>query len=87
MMIEAKKYKGIDYIQLEELPQTQQERIRETLNSDLLIKIMIDGKIINNCLQYKDYSFWYASVFKSKQLESAPAKTDSEELVSKLAFK
>ena len=31
---------------------------------------MIEGKIVGQCLQYKDYSAWYESVFKAK---AAPA--------------
>jgi hypothetical protein len=90
MMIEAKTYKGIDYVQLDELPQTQQERILQTLNNDLLIKIMIDGKIIKNCLQYKDYAFWYNSVFKSKSLQpetAEAAEAPEVQFEGKLAFK
>jgi hypothetical protein len=64
MMIDSKIYKGIEYVQLNELPQVQREKLSETLNKDLFIKIMIDGKIVNDCLQFKDYSFWYNSVYK-----------------------
>jgi hypothetical protein len=63
-MKESKVYKGIEYIQLDELPVTQRDFLANTINKDLFIKIMIDGKIINDCLQYKDYSFWYNSVYK-----------------------
>jgi hypothetical protein len=66
MMIESKIYKGIEYIQLNELPQTQRDKLTETINKDLFIKIMIDGKIIGECLQFKDYAFWFNSVFKPR---------------------
>jgi hypothetical protein len=66
MMIDSKIYKGIEYVQLNELPLAQREKISETLNTDLFIKIMIDGKIVSECLQFKDYSFWYNSVFRPK---------------------
>ena len=68
MMIESKIYKGIEYVQISELPQTQLERLTQTINQDLFIKIMIDGKIVNDCLQFKDYSFWYNSVFQPKAI-------------------
>jgi hypothetical protein len=66
MMIDSKVYKGIEYVQLNELPLAQREKISETMNRDLFIKIMIDGNIVSECLQFKDYSFWYNSVFKAK---------------------
>jgi hypothetical protein len=74
MMIDSKIFKGIEYIQTNELPQTQREKLDETLNKSLFIKILIDGKIISECLQYKDYSYWYNSVYQAKAQE-APVKT------------
>ena len=65
MMTESKLYKGIEYIQLNELPEAQRNHLVQTISKELFIKIMIDGKIVNDCLQYKDYSFWYNSVYKT----------------------
>ncbi len=59
MKIDAKIFKGIEYIQINELPAAQAERLSQTVNPDLFIKLLIDGKIIGGCLQYKDYSAWY----------------------------
>lgn len=63
MKAERKIFKGIEYVQLTELPQTQQEKLLQTLGRDFFIKIRIDGKIVSQCLQYKDYSLWYENVF------------------------
>lgn len=63
MKVDSKIFKGIEYIQLDELPQLQQDALIETLNEHLFIKILIDGKIVNRCLQYKDYCHWYDTVF------------------------
>lgn len=67
MKVNSTIFKGIEYVQLGQLPEEQRERILETINRNLIIKILIDGKIIGNCLQYKDYDLWYENVF-------APAK-------------
>lgn len=64
MMTESKIFKGIEYIQLNELPEAQRDHLVQTINKELFIKIMIEGKIVNDCLQYRDYSFWYNSVYK-----------------------
>lgn len=59
MKADVKLFKGIEYVVVSELPQLQQAMILDTISHDLFIKIMIDGKIISQCLQYKDYSKWY----------------------------
>jgi hypothetical protein len=63
MKAEIKIYKGIEYVQVNLLPAEQQNIISETLSNKLYIKILIDGKIIGNCLQYKDYELWYNNVY------------------------
>jgi hypothetical protein len=64
MKAETKIYKGIEYVQVNQLPAEQQNIISETLSNKLYIKILIDGKIIGNCLQYKDYELWYNNVYR-----------------------
>jgi hypothetical protein len=89
MMIDSKVYKGIEYVQLNELPLAQREKISETMNADLFIKIMIDGKIVSECLQFKDYSFWYNSVFKPKAepVQETVAVASVQFEANQLAFK
>jgi hypothetical protein len=64
MKADRKIFKGIEYVQLQELPPAQQDKL--TLRHDLFIKIMIDGKVVGQCIQYKDYNFWYENVFKTR---------------------
>jgi hypothetical protein len=89
MMVNSKVYKGIEYIQLSELPQAQREGILQTINQDLFIKIMIDGKIVDHCLQYKDYSAWYKGIYQAgaavKKDESV--QENSVAIKADLAFK
>ena len=59
MKVDSKTFKGIEYVQVSELPQTQREILTQTINPDLYIKLLIEGKIISGCLQYKDYNKWY----------------------------
>lgn len=63
MKVNSKIYKGIEYVQLNELPETQQKEILTTLDQEVLIKILIDGKVLTNCLQYKDYENWFEQTF------------------------
>jgi hypothetical protein len=62
-MENPKLYKGIEYVQLDELPEEQQLRIRESFNEGLFVKILVNGKLHEDCILYKDYSYWFHSVF------------------------
>lgn len=66
MKADRKIYKGIEYVLVTELPQAQREQLLKTLSRDQLIKILIDGVVVSQCLQYKDYSLWFDSIFKSQ---------------------
>ena len=89
MKVDSKIFRGIEYIQLDELPQLQQDALIETLSEHLFIKILIDGKVVGRCLQYKDYCHWYDTVFIEKVLELKGARvvqTPALEIKSDLAL-
>ena len=81
-MENPKSYKGIEYVQLNELPEDQQNKIKESLNQDLFIKILVNGQLHQDCILYKDYSYWFESVFKANEVipETPQATTRSEDL-------
>jgi len=64
MKVDAKIFKGIEYVQISELPQSQREILTQTINPDLFIKLLVEGKIVSGCLQYKDYNTWYQNHFQ-----------------------
>ena len=64
MKADSKIFKGIEYVQVSELPQTQREILTQSINPDLFIKLLVDGKIISGCIQYKDYSKWYHEFYQ-----------------------
>lgn len=66
MKVDAKIFKGIEYVQVSELPQAQREILTQTINPELFIKLLVDGKIISGCLQYKDYNNWYLNQYQPK---------------------
>jgi hypothetical protein len=69
MKVKAEIFKGIEYVQITKLPDEQRTKFLESLNRNLVIKLLIDGKIIGNCVQYRDYESWFDSAFKT-----SPAK-------------
>ncbi|HEY8937762.1 MAG TPA: hypothetical protein VIM65_21190 [Cyclobacteriaceae bacterium] len=65
MKVKSKIFKGIEYIQIAELPQEQQEILAKTLNKNIIIKILMNGKVVRDCIQFKDYQTWYENIFKA----------------------
>jgi hypothetical protein len=65
MKILSKVFRGIEYIQTSQLPPPQREKLLETINQKLFIKILIDGKVVGDCLQYKDYEVWYENIYRA----------------------
>jgi hypothetical protein len=88
MKAEAKIFKGIEYIVVSDLPQVQQQHLIDTINHNLFIKIMIDGKIVGRCLQYKDYLTWYeqSSKLVTQNLAAEVKTTERVDLKARLAF-
>ena len=66
MKADRKNYKGIEYILVDELPQTQREKLLQTLGHDIFIKIMMDGQIVSRCIQYKDYNYWFENTYATR---------------------
>ncbi|MEO5980536.1 MAG: hypothetical protein ABIS36_18850 [Chryseolinea sp.] len=88
MKVNSSLYKGIQYVQLNALPPDQQDKLLNTINPELFIKILVDGKLIRNCIQFKDYEYWFDNVFASRGMnfatQSLPAKSIK---IPSLAFK
>lgn len=88
MKADSKIFKGIEYVQMSELPQAQREILTQTINPDLFIKLLVDGKIISGCLQYKDYNAWYQEHYQAKanaSLETSAVPGASLEIKPNLA--
>ncbi len=62
MKVQATIYKGIEFVSFHELPTDQQMLLQNNTKLER-IKILVNGKIISNCIQYMDYAAWYNSVF------------------------
>ncbi len=74
MKVQAIHYKGIEFVSFQELPADQQLLLQHNTGLER-IKILMDGKIFKDCVQYKDYSAWYTSVF----LKSIPVQNQFSE--------
>ena len=59
MKLGSKEYRGIHFIQLDDLPKEQAERISEWVSSKDIFKIRTEQEIFAGCIQYKTYETWY----------------------------
>lgn len=75
MKVKSKIFKGIEYVQLSELPNEQRESFIKTVNNDLIIKILISGKVLTDCIQFKDYVSWFDNVYKTSDTRKVEAST------------
>ena len=66
MKVNSTIYKGIEYVQVNSLPADQKEKLLQTINHDLFIKILVDEKLIGNCLLFKDYEIWFDNIYKGQ---------------------
>jgi hypothetical protein len=64
MKAKANYYKGIEYILVSDLPADQQTLL-EQKNLERF-KILMEGKIISNCISYNAYSDWFHATFKQR---------------------
>ncbi len=87
MKANAKIFKGIEYVQINELPHAQSEMLAQTINPELYIKLLIDGKIVGGCLQYKDYSVWYQEHVTQLQSTASSAQAVPSREVGGLTLK
>jgi phosphopantetheinyl transferase (holo-ACP synthase) len=67
MLAKVKIYKGIEFIELNDLTPEQAASFTEWAPKEAFIKILIKDKVISNCIQYKDYRVWHQSQMGDKQ--------------------
>jgi hypothetical protein len=84
MKVNSTVYKGIEFVEISALPNDQKAILLETIDPDLLIKIMVDGKLIPRCLQFKDYEAWYDTSFQhiggSKNVKATSTSLDEKKI-------
>ena len=64
MKVKATVYKGIEFISVNELPADQQLLLMHAQEPER-IKILIDGKVQSDCIQYSHYCLWFDMVYAS----------------------
>lgn len=86
-MEKAKHFKGIDYIQVSELPQEEQDQIQNWLSNEVKIKILTPEGLKSDCVLYKDYKYWYDSIYTAiKPVEADEPQKMKRKRLGGLAF-
>ena len=85
MRARSENYKGIEFVQISSLPVEQKKTIYKSLNHNLIINILREDALLNDCLQYQHYITWYENVFATMVQEN-PEKILANSAVLSLAF-
>ncbi|WP_276368259.1 hypothetical protein [Chryseolinea sp. H1M3-3] len=78
MKVNSTVYKGIEFIEISTLPNEQRTSLLQTINPELLIKILVDGKLMPRCIQYKYYEEWYENSYQSSLIDKKESNAIAE---------
>lgn len=84
-MIAAQVYKGIEFIQVADLPKEQQATIKKWASRRQIIKILKDDTLLTDCIQFKDYRYWVENILHMQEVITL-SKPSSETAPLELAF-
>ena len=86
MKVNSTIYKGIEFVEISSLPSEQKASLLQWVNPELLIKILVDGKLFPRCIQYKDYEEWYDNSYQptNGKKETAIPETRGKEVKADL---
>jgi hypothetical protein len=63
-------YRGIEYVRIDELPPDQRRLLMLSPLVPERIKILVDGKVFDQCLLYNSYTEWFNRVYQATQVSS-----------------
>jgi hypothetical protein len=72
MLVDPEHYKGISFVRISMLPAEQRVKIRESFSRELIVKILRDNALINDCIVYDDYVSWFRLHKATRNLEETP---------------
>jgi len=81
----SENYKGIEYVRISNLPGDQKNLVYKSLNHNLIINILKDNSLMNDCLQYQHYITWYETIYQT-MLQERCVEVPANAPVLTLAF-
>jgi hypothetical protein len=71
----TEEFRGIKYVRISSLPENQRKQINSSLSSSLIIKILREGTVLHDCLQYNHYAAWYENIYKANPIGDKKVET------------
>ena len=65
--ISPQVYRGIRYVQLDNLPKDQRSQLNNWMTPTEFIKIKIAEDVIDHCVNYQDYLYWYENFYSEEE--------------------
>ena len=65
--ISPQNYRGIFYVKLDTLPIEQKNQFSNWIPSADLIKLKVEESIIDNCVNYQDYLYWFENFYSLEE--------------------
>ena len=72
--IRKRSYRGIDYIRLSDLNEEMNQEISNWLSEDVLIKIKTEQGIERDCIQFKDFLYWFENLYTPVERAHEPQR-------------
>ena len=61
--VSPQTYRGIIFVQIDQLPEDQRMQLIEWLPETNKITIKAEGKLIDRCITYRDYTIWFQNYY------------------------
>jgi|GEM_PF-2844357 len=65
--ITPQNYRGIEFVHIDNLPKDQRTQLDDWLPITKFIKIKIAENVLDHCVNYTDYLFWYENYYSKKE--------------------
>lgn len=75
MLVDPEHYKGISFVRISMLPHEQRIKIRETFSRELIVKILRENTLINDCIVYDDYVSWFRLTKAARNIDEKVEKS------------
>jgi hypothetical protein len=87
MLVAPQSYRGIDFVREADLPPAQQLLLRQSANPPERIKILINGKVVEGCIYYKDYQQWFERVYRTAKQQGIAVSKPNPELLTEVVIR
>jgi hypothetical protein len=81
MKVAAENYRGIEFVRISSLPENQKNLFWQSFNKSKIIKILKGDSLLNDCIQYIDYTDWLATNFKQEMIATKPSVASTEQIL------